>query len=655
MRSAFISMAGMSFRSKSKFFFLLSFSIAILIFASSIVSAAVLYKDYKFTIDVPKDTITREMEITGNQEPGYFYYSLTTDYISGEILDWEQTGGKKCRDLEPVKEKIDGIEYTYIECSYDDNEFLQGDFLALKVVSRCDCTYKNGLDLFVYPSDIKFSEDVAGSVENIVYAPEGYLLYNYSFPRDSFTESANGVVGSFKENLNEGQSLYDIYGQLFFHLKKDVDFSRMKQLREGKISLSYPSGYDDEAQNLIDGLAKILPEFEKYAGETKYDDIAINLVPNESVLDGYCGQAHSASTPENKDGANVSITCASGNPPFHELCHLSEKPFDYPSWFSEGQAENCGSINLMAMLGRADEAKQADESNINSSRLAASLPNLGEWIPAEETNESDDTTTKGYGLSYALFKEILPFVDMPEFYTKVRKDFKGYEGSLPNDAIICKMNEVSKSNLIPTFERYGFKIEPCSKKTYYFLEGAIYVYRFGSWSEEINPGEVWLLNGTDVSLMSPEELVALKKGDLSLLNGAALLWLKNETLSVLGEDETYVFKGVNGSLLVPSNQSLLKEGEIIELSEGNESIVKEGAVLLFMDGKLSAVKEETAERLANGDWELLKEGRLFLFKETKISSSASIFGFIAVFIVFIVVPAAAIYGIWRLFKKRKKK
>src|SRR3989344_718955 len=210
-----------NFKSKSKLFFLLSFSIAILLFASSIVSAAVLYSDYKFTIDVAKDTITSEIEITGNHEPEYYYYDLTTDYISGEILDWKQTGGKKCRDLEAVKDKVNGIEYTYIKCSYDDNAFLQGDFLALKVVSKCDCTYKNGLDLFVYPSDHKFSEDVAGSVENIVYAPEGYLLYNSSFPRASFTESANGVVASFKENLNEGQSLYDIYGQLFFHLKKD--------------------------------------------------------------------------------------------------------------------------------------------------------------------------------------------------------------------------------------------------------------------------------------------------------------------------------------------------------------------------------------------------------------------------------------------------
>ena len=153
----------------------------ILIFSSvSFVSAAVLYSDYKFTIDVAKDTITREIEITGNQEPGYYYYDLTTDYIAGEILDWKQTGGKKCRDLEPVKEKVNGIDYTYIKCSYDDNEFLQGDFLALQVVSRCDCTDKNGLDLFVYPNDHKFSEDGAGSVENIVYAPEGYLLYNSS-------------------------------------------------------------------------------------------------------------------------------------------------------------------------------------------------------------------------------------------------------------------------------------------------------------------------------------------------------------------------------------------------------------------------------------------------------------------------------------------
>lgn len=644
-----------NFKLKSKLFFFLSFSLTIFLFASGIVSAAGLSTDYKFTIDTAKDTITREIEITDNQEPGYFYYSLTTDFIPGEILDWKQTGGKKCRDLEPVKEKVNGIDYTYIKCSYYNNEFSNGDFLSLQVVSRCDCTYKNGLDLFVYPSNHKFSEDDSGSVENIVYAPKGYLLYNSSLPGASFEELAGGVVISFKENLDEGQSLYDNYGPLFFHLKKDVDFSMMKQLKEGKIRLEYPSGYEEEAQTLIDSLAKVLPKFENYAGETKYDDIAVNLVPNESVLGGYCGLAHPVSTQENEKGVNVSISCASGNTPFHELCHLSEKPFDYPSWFSEGQAENCGAINLMTLLGRADEVNQADESNINSSRLTALLPNLGEWSPPEKTNETDYTTTKGYGLSYALFKEILPFVDMSKFYTKARKDFKGYQYTLPNDAIICKMNEVATSNIIPTFERYGFKIEPCSKKTYYFLEGAIYVYRFGIWSEEINQGEVWLLNGAGPSLLNPEEFVALKKGDLSLLNGTTLLWLKNESLSILGKDETYVSKGVNSSLLVPSSQNLLKEGELIELMEGNESIVKEGVVLLSRNGKLSAVKEEDAKKLANGDWALLKEGRLFLFKENKISSSALIFGFIIILVVFIVIPAFVVYGIWRLFKKRKNK
>ena len=277
-------MSRTNFKSKSKIAFLLSFYIAILLFAPSIVSAATLYSDYKFIIDVPKDTITREIKITGNQEPGFYYYDLNTDYIPGEILDWKQTGGKKCRDLEPVKERIKGIDYTYIKCSYDNNEFLQGDFLALKIVSRCDCTYKNGLDLFVYLKDHKFSKDGSGSVENIVYAPKGYLLYNSSLPGASFKGLADGATVSFKENLDEGQSLYDIYGQLFFHLKKNVDFSRMKQLREGKLSLSYPSGYEDEAQNLIDDLAKVLPEFENYAGETTYDDIAVKLVVDESVL-----------------------------------------------------------------------------------------------------------------------------------------------------------------------------------------------------------------------------------------------------------------------------------------------------------------------------------------------------------------------------------
>ncbi len=636
---------------------LLLFFFTLFLFTANIVFAEVLTTHYTYTIDAAKDTLIQEVEIISNQEPGVYYTTLTSDYIAGEILDWKQTGGKRCRMLETVEETINGIEYTYIKCTYGDNEFLQGDSLTLEVTSTCNCIYKSGLDLFVYPQDHLFYEGSAGSIENIIYAPQGYLLYNSSVPA-SFYEGTDGVVLSFKESLSQGQSLNSIYGPLFLNLKKSVDFSLMEQVKDGKVTVVYPSGYENEAQDLLDQLNEVLPEFESYAGEgTTYDDITFRLVINESALGGYCGRAIAAFpayNPENKDAVNLSITCVSGNAPFHELCHLAEKPFIFPSWFQEGQAENCGAIKLMSLLGRDQEVKLADEYRINSSKLRASIPDLGAWRPAEKTNESDNVTTKGYGLSYALFKEVLPFVDMSQLYTKMRADFKGYLSQLPNDALICKMNEVATSDIIPIFEKYGFTIEPCSNKTYYFLEGAMYVYRSGSWSEEVKQGEVWLLNETNLFLLSPEDIVALKRGNISLLNGAALLWLKNETVSLLREDETYMFKGVNGSLLVPFNQTLLKEGEVFELMAGNDSLVDEGVVLLSQNGALSLVQEEEVKKLAEGDWTLLQEGRLFLFKETKTSVFVFIFVFFIVFIVFIGIPAGIIYLIWRLFKKRYK-
>lgn len=614
-----------------------------LVLSLKLASAAVLITHYKFTIDVEEETLTQEVQIISNQQPGVFYSQLTSDYIRGEVLDWKQTGGKKCNDLQAVQETIDSVDYTYILCTYDDNEFLAGDYLQLQIVSTCNCTYKSGIHLFVYPSDHLFYSDSTGSIEEVVHVPEGYSLYNSSIAAASLYEATEGAVILFKEYLDQDQSLYTKYGPLFFDLEKSVDFSQMKQGNEGIFTLLYPSGFEDEAQTLLDDMSTLLPVFEKYAGgETTYDDITINLVANESVLDGYCGRAMAAPAySNNKDVINLSISCASGNSIFHELCHLAEKPFSYPPWFSEGQAENCGAIKLMTVLGRDPEVKLTDEYRINSSKLPVSLL-LGEWVRATKTNDSDNLTTKGYGLSYRLFKEILPHIDMSKFYTKVRIDFKGYQYPLPNDAVICKMNEVATADLIPIFEKYGFTIE-CSDKTYYFLEGPIYVYRFGNLTE-VKDDEIWLVKEGTLSQLGSDELYALKKGNVSGVEDASLLWLKEGNLSLLGAHETYLYKGQNGTQLVPSN--VLKDAELLELHPGDS--VEEGIVLLLKNGKLSIVPKEAVTTA-------FQEGNVYLLKEKEIELFVWIITYFIVFVIFIVIPSGVIYLIWRLLKKRNKK
>ncbi len=694
----------MSENFKLKSFFLFFFFLSLIIFISNMVSAAVFTNNYKFTLDVSQDTLTQDMEITSNQAPGVYYTYLTTDYLSSEILSWKQTGGKTCKSIEAVKANVDGMDYTYIKCDYDPNVFLPGDSVTLQVVTKCNCTYKNGIDLFVYPSDHRFSADSTGSIENIIYVPSGYYFFNSSLPGATFKELNNNLVVSLKQNLVENQSLYDIYGQRFVHFKKKVDFLKIKQLIKGKLTLNYPSGFEPEAQDLFDNLTKLLPAFEKYAGDgVTYDNITVRLVENNTVLDGYCGMAYQAyNNPDNKDAVNVSITCSSGNTPFHELCHLSEKPFIFPSWFAEGEATNCGEVKLMTLLGRLKEAKDGDEARINSSNLVASIPDLGTWLPANTTNDTDNYTLKGYGLAYSLFKELLFHVDIAKFYSKARVDFKNYNYMLPNDAIICEMNKVATSDLIPIFKKYGFdtsfNTSACGEDPYYFLNGRIFVYRSGNWSDEVKQGELWLLKDNAVSSLNPGDLVALKeKGDLYLLSGGTILWLKNNVVSVLSKDEVYVYKDKNGSLLIPADQSsLLKEGNILKLSKSDSSKVRDGIVLLSINGTLTVATDKNLIRLAGGDWSLLKQGKIYLFKEkvaqntsmvnstiavpttttnyTDIVSNSTncsdpancatpvetstfsiIIGIILLIIIFIGIPAAIIYGIYRLVKKLRKK
>ncbi len=101
------------------------------------------------------------------------------------------------------------------------------------------------------------------------------------------------------------------------------------------------------------------------------------------------------------------------------------------------------------------------------------IPNIpvdiATWQQYTEANAKEINLNGGM-LSYFFMKNILKEVNLTQFYLRARKDFKGYTGVLPNEAIVCKMNEVSHKNLMPLFEKNGFKLEPCSDKTYDFLK-----------------------------------------------------------------------------------------------------------------------------------------------------------------------------------------
>lgn len=413
--------------------------------------------DYRLTTDLSKETLTREANFT-NISVGSFKESFDLWYGEKELLNFSQTGGKKCDELNIIT--LDN--FTYLKCSFGKTEFLEGDHISLRVVSKCDesCAQKEGVDLYVYPVDVRGSIGKT-TVESVILLPKGYTLFNTSITGYSIQETADRVIVSFKTDLKYGEIISETYGGLFFYFKKEVDFSRIKSYEIGKLTLTYPTGFEEESLGLINSLSQVIPEFEKYAGRgVSYRDIIFRIVVNESVLGGYAGRAHTAKTIDDKDSVNLSITFnVDARIPFHELCHLAEKPLAYPRWFSEGQAENCGK-NLLKALGKDSEAETVDKDNANRSNLQGDIK-LPEWKPANVTFEGDTLTEKGYALSYLLLKEALPFVDMPLFYTKMREKFRS-PWELPNDAVICTLNEVATSDIIPIFEKYGFSVD-CSR------------------------------------------------------------------------------------------------------------------------------------------------------------------------------------------------
>lgn len=416
-------------------------------------------RDYRFTIDLSKDTLTREVNFT-DLDVGRYKASFLLWYGEKKLINFSQTGGKKCGNLSKVV--ID--DFTYIKCDFEKTEFLEGDYVSLKVVSKCgDSCWKRGVDTYLYPASIRGAEGET-NVESVMILPKGYSLFNSSAKGYSVREVGDRIIVTLKNDLEYGVSLIELYNNnLFFHFKKKVDFSRMKEYRVGIIRVLYPTGFEEESFGMLNQLNQILTEFKGYAGQGAFfREITFRMVVNESVINGYCAHAFAAKTPGGLDSVNISINCISGNTPFHELCHIAEKPLDYPSWFSEGQATNCGEIDFMNLLGREDEAEKADGQRTNDSKLTANVK-LPDWKPANVTSTEDNYTRKGYGLAYVMMKEVLPYVDMPLFYAKMRERYRG-TWQLPDDAVICTLNEAATSNVLPIFEKYGFRVD-CSKVT----------------------------------------------------------------------------------------------------------------------------------------------------------------------------------------------
>ncbi len=450
---------------------------------------AVYPSHYKYTMDPVKDTIVHEITFSINDAQGSSY-SLKTAGIELGILDWKQSGGKKCAEIivsnYTIKDVIStdfsplegDVNYTYFTCNYENDLPLNEGDIQLQITSKCGfyCYFKN-LNLWVipyYPKEHN-ARDLSGvSIQEIINTPKGYDFKNIpeSIPKLFHYETTeDGIVISIEKRLESDDilddSLFEDSNRLI-NFKKSADFSSMKTLKKSIFTLIYPAGVEDEAQALMADLIKILPEFEKYAGfrgnYDGYKGITIRFIEDYSTTE-------SGSTTIPKDGGRigeivVNLKEITDITPFHELCHLSEKPFIFPSWLADGQAINCGEIKFMEFLGRFDDAKEAEEDQIFSTKIFGSSPDLSTWNWYDNKETAILAGSKGYGLSYLLMKDVLQYVDMPTFYSQMRRELKAYYGhdvKVPNDVLICKMNEIATGNIIPIFKNNGFEVSNCNR------------------------------------------------------------------------------------------------------------------------------------------------------------------------------------------------
>lgn len=414
-------------------------------------------------------------------EGGYYYTSFDFSAIPKEVFEYSGSGD--CSDVTLNEGEHDGegkytgqkIKYKYLTCFPEGKRFEAGETIELEVTGNCNCTSKwggimsNNYYIEVYPYQFSSGDNRLADIEQTIYAPKGYEVNNASIKELlSVRETRDALEISFKARLEEGQSLNDLSDdtdqRLFVRLRKKLDFDNIKvtsgiggEYGNTTINVAYPVGYEKDAAEMVKEIQKILPYYESLAATT-LSNMTIYVVMNESYSCDVFGCAF-----QYIGSANISIN-SDISTLYHEICHLFEKPFDYSSWFAEGEATNC-EINALYLFGKYDEARTTEEIYTNGSRLGIQL-DLQNWVALENLTEYDENITdKGYGASYALMKEVFQYVNLAEFYIKARKDFEG-ASSIPNDATICKLAEVSTNNeaVFDIFERYGFtKIESCEE------------------------------------------------------------------------------------------------------------------------------------------------------------------------------------------------
>lgn len=256
-----------------------------------------------------------------------------------------------------------------------------------------------------------------------------------------------------------------------------ADFSSLKEYRGAKYTIIYPGrGYDRQLAVLAKRLDKIIPFVESY-GSFQIKHIRIIITENTNQLQG--GKEVFGEIRQEGGETYIDLPAAyyNENVVVHEVCHAAQIPLWVPSWFGEGHAENCAR-RYYESAGEYDRAKVYDNFYGDKiQRLKNVHSEVPQWIGEKDLGYNNIVSEKTILASYLLMDELLKTVSMAKILPKMKQDFvidkygakEPYAELLPNDAIICKINEISPKNIIPLFEKYGFTIK-CNEKTYDFLK-----------------------------------------------------------------------------------------------------------------------------------------------------------------------------------------
>lgn len=372
----------------------------------------------------------------------------------------------------------------------------------------------------VYPYDFSMGGNQEANIEQVIHIPSNYYVYNSSVKDLSIKNVVGGLEISFSSRLDSGQSLSEIYGDpLFIDFRRKLDFNNIKILsgkyKDTNIKIEYPSGFEEDANKMLAEIQKILPYYERY-GATNFSDLKYYIVENNTYS---CNAAGCAWAPLESVNISIESgidtlyheTCHLTEKPFYNpswfaegeatTCELTAlKNFGH---FKEAEEREKGyyegsmlpiKVDLQTWVASENISEDINRTNkgygeafflmseilekISMPKFYSELRNAppinitlmdnenysGFWVNGINNSNTNVFIDIMNDPSISIFiKEngtdgfwLEGLTDPEQFWINAKKEFKNFGNTSSTYLLICKLNETSKTNLIPLFERYGF-------------------------------------------------------------------------------------------------------------------------------------------------------------------------------------------------------